>query len=465
MLAALAMASPQAQARLRLPTPGTTVALTLATPAVDFATTKVPTSATAVLERRILRNANRYALTVWWEQWGGDVERLANAPTTLKSDDVRRYSSVAYELAVSLATGAYSESVTGVPRDVAERRTRLLVEVLAGAHRANLGVTLDSGWGGGWQTGLWASQAAQAAWLLGETLPAADALMVARMLAFEADATLNRPIHYLRDRHGATLTPGDTGAEELAWDGMLLETAVELLPSHPRRAVWASGAYRRMVGSYARPQDVSSTRVVNGLPLASWLDGSNAETNALVVNHYRLHPDYAACVGFDLAAVTITSLVGDGVPDTAMSEASGVYRALSSVPFRGATIYVRGSSDIRYPWGTDWGTDRQIVFGALDAQVSALGLDRGLSTPARVWAQRHLGAVAAMQSRSATGQTYQPGDDNRYPQREEQIGTMAALSYLTDWVVANRLVKRDTHAPSSKAPAGLTSGGDVPRLR
>lgn len=424
---------------------------------------------TSVLLRDALRTAAKYYLNTWWtermagvEPYGSWTERLA-AKGTLDAEEVRRFSSVALALAAPLASGAYDPGVAGTDVATAKRRVAELVGLAARTHRAN--VARQVGWGGSWQSALWASQAALAGWLVGDALPAPDRVLMARMLAYEADAVLARPMHYLRDRGGKVLTPGDSGAEELSWDALGVLTAVELLPHHPRRALWMETAVRRFVAAYSLPADLHSDRVVNGRPLSKWLNGSNLEKSGWVVNHHRLNPDYT--VGFNVHAPLVAGLAGSRYPAAILHNQALLYRNISQTPFAsppyrapGGTVYVRGTPRLYFPTGADWGTGRQFVFGVLDTEVAALRLDRGLRTPARTWATLHLREVRRLQNRFATGQMFGAQTEDRYFAREEHAGALLAYGHLTDLLARAGRLRVDHRDPSAKVP--VPAGLDAP---
>jgi hypothetical protein len=423
-------------------------------PAVDHDT---PADPIAVRLRGALNRSNRYALTVWWDRYMAGVapyqaaEQRARTTYTIDSEEVRRYTSVAYSLAASLASGAYDQAVTGVDPVTATERVVELVHYVAVTHRAN--VATSYGWGGSVQASLWAAQAATAGWLIGAALPPPVQLMVGRMLAYEADTVLARKVHYLRDAHGRVLTPGDSGAEELAWDGVALYTAVELLPHHGHRALWAEAAYTRFVGAFARPVDVRSAVRVNGRATSSWLGGSNAEPDGFVVNHHRLNPDYTTDIA--LWAAPVAGLVGVDVPAAVIQGADLTYRALttkrfSSPPYLrpGGTVYRPGSSTVYYPQGADWGAHREAVYGSLDVQTAALSPNARVRAVATRWAVVHLDVVRTMQARFTTGQIYGPQSEDHYRAREEHAAMLLGTAYLTWWQHSNDGIEMDQDDPT-----------------
>lgn len=400
--------------------------------------------------RQALAMSSRYAVTVWWSQRMTGVEpywspaaRLATAGT-IDSEEVRRYSCVAYGLAAALVTGAYDERLAGVAAGVARDRVVQIVDYLVRTHRANLGVS--AGWGGSWQSAMWASEAAVAGWLVEPLLPQLTRTQLARMLAYEADAVAARKPKYLRDRGGRMLVPGDSGAEELAWDGVGAMTAVELLPRHPNRGTWAAAAYSRFAGAYARPADVGSRALVNGRPLGEWVGGSNVEPSGMVVNHGGVNPDYTT--DLSLWAAPVSALAGHGVPEAVLTNADVLYRALTTLrfpapPYRapGGTVYTR--TGLYYPAGVSWGREREVVYSSVDVQVAALSQDPAVRKSAAYWALLHLDKTRRMQARFTTGQVYGPETEDRYKAREEYAIKVLGVAQLTWWLHANRWLSVD----------------------
>jgi hypothetical protein len=419
-----------------------------------------PADKVGTLLRSTLGQSTKYALGTWWEQYMTGVEPYraagdrAETSNTMDSEEVRRYTSEAYAVAVALATGAYDPAVTGVDTLTAARRVAKIVDFVTSTHRVNLAGKV--GWGGSVQAGMWASEVAVAGWLIGPALSPTTQLFVGRMLAYEADVIAARQVHYLRDRSGRIRTPGNSGAEELAWDGVALWAAVELLPHHYRRPVWAEAAYRRFVGAYSRPADVHSGRVVNGYSLSAWLGGSNVEPTGFVVNHYRVNPDYTEDIA--LWGAPLSGLVGDGLPDALLEGADTTYRALTSYrfpspPFRapGGTVYQPGSTTLYYPSGADWGEHREAVFGSMDAQTAVLARTWQVRVTAGKWAAAHLDVVRRMQARYDTGQIHGPRSEDHYRAREEHDAFLLGNAYLTWWLAANKRLRVDTATADSKA--------------
>src|SRR5690606_14105697 len=127
---------------------------------------------------------------------------------------IRPPGSEALALATSVATGVYDPEVTGFSeqhaRDVAIR----LLTSIAYYHRVNS----PNGWGNAWQSALWAYNAAFAGWLLWDDLAPDDRRLVERMVVAEADRFLHYEVPYYQAPDGTVITPGDTKAEENAWN-------------------------------------------------------------------------------------------------------------------------------------------------------------------------------------------------------------------------------------------------------
>lgn len=390
-----------------------------------------PTDENTVRVREILLNANRYALTTWWTQ-----KAFARQKETYLlfggtgEFHIRPAASEAFALAVSMNTGAYDPRKAGVPIAAAKERTLRLVRSLAYRHVANT----PGGWGDHWQSALWASSAGTAGWLLWDELSATDREYLRRMVEHEADRFTEYGVPYYSTKSGTIVSPGDTKAEENAWNGRILQLATAMMPQHPRRELWQKKMIELMLSAFARPSDATSARQLHGRTLAEWLQGSNVGNDGSVVNHGRIHPDYFASVTDNIHGALLYTLAGLPTPQAALFNADTVYAALVHQPFAGKTIYREGSADVYYPEGTRWGTGRRMHFALLDTQARVFGFDRSLSKNGAYWEPLHAQAVLSMQQRSTDGRTYLKRAQDTYPGREEWVADLAAQAYLTKWL-------------------------------
>jgi len=411
----------------------------------DRFTAGLPSDDQAQRARAILLNANRYALQTWFPaKYGSQTGDYLDLGGTAEGN-IRPPGSEALALATSLATGAYDEQVTGFPAEHAREVAVRIVTSIAYRHEANH----ENGWGTDWQSALWAFNAAFAGWLLWDHLPPADQERLARMVRAEADAFLYYQVPYYQDETGRVITPGDSKAEENAWNAAFLNLAVSMMPNHPNRAVWQDKALELMISAYSRPSDLQNPTEINGKPVKDWLNGSNIFDDGTLVNHNRIHPDYFTSIANSVGAPLAYGLAGLPTPQAAFFNADIVYDALvdhvfTAPPYAapGGTIYVRGqdggaSADIYYPQGNDWGTSRQMHFLLLDTLAATFGFDHLASVPGREWARAHAERVLQMQSRFPDGRTYGAPSEDTYSGREEWVALLAARTYLTHWLDHN----------------------------
>jgi len=192
----------------------------------------------AELFGKILLNANKYALSTWWTNRGFD-QPAPDGYLDFKGVTEHRIRPVAAEaqgLAISLQLGLYNSNVTGVSRQEAEKKTIQLIRSLVHRHRANSDST--NSWGWVWQSPSWTAYTAMAGWLMWDELDATTQNELAKMVESEAEWVMSNKNHpkikTYRDRAGKIISPGDTGAEENAWDAYVLEAATAMMPHHPQ---------------------------------------------------------------------------------------------------------------------------------------------------------------------------------------------------------------------------------------
>jgi hypothetical protein len=347
-------------------------------------------------------------------------------------DVIRPACAAACALAVALKTGMYDPQVAGVACDEATARTIRLIRAVATAHNR-------ASWKYPWQSALWASTFSQAAWLLWEDLDPATRRLMASIVEFEADRFL-APGYRVPYWNGKG---GDTKAEENAWNSMVLQMAVAMMPQHPHSRAWRTMCSELMVSAYARPSDRQLTTVLDGRPARQWLQGYNAREDGSVLNHGFMHPDYMCCVALSLRAYLTQSLAGGPVPECTDFGATAVYRNLAShrwpsPPSKppGGTIYVPGRAEVYYPEGTDWYPDRIDHFYLLDTYVHVLGWDSG-GPPAQTWMRLRAEKLLERQSRTPDRCVYAPGEFTRYPKQEQEAAWLVSDAFLLHWLRSN----------------------------
>ena len=279
------------------------------------------------------------------------------------------------------------------------------------AHRTGQGATATGRqWGSQWQSALWAWQAAFAAWLLWEDLPAELRQAVVAMTVHEADRFADLPPPYAEFL--------DTKAEENAWNSLILALASEALPGHPHQAKWRERGREYMISAFATRADRSSERMVDGRPLRDWVQGANIHTDYTLENHGFVHPDYMSTVSLNLMNAVVYRLLGRPIPEAVLHNAQPVYDNLKFLSLPDGALL--------YPSGTDWNLHRVDMTWSLHVQMERLVKD----PQAGALAEISLATLERMQGRSAEGRIFAPREFPSYPGHESQAGWALATGLL-----------------------------------
>jgi hypothetical protein len=391
----------------------------------------------------------------------------------------------ALAVAIGLRTDAANPAVLGRSPTWAGGYVDHLVRSIACEHEA----VSPGGWGLGWQTAHWAMLTGAAAWLVWDELSPETRSDVTAMLVAEADRQLSLAIPYWGEADGTIVSPGDTKAEEDAWNAELLYLASVMMPSAAHAPLWRAKAAELAVAAYSTQSDLTSSVVVNGVSLADRLQGFNAYPDGTVENHDRIHPDYANSIQLLWQAADFARLAGVRVPQALFHHGGLVYSALSTVQFQagapspaggvyaepGGTVYVPGTDTIYYPQGDDWGTARRAHWVSLDAHALVyakyLHASGWPAADALDWHER--GQRALWRSSGAhDGRTYSinpvvADQQDTYPGREEYAAENLATAWLalyvgqigvprldTGTLAVPAATRRATRAPASAAHTG-----------
>jgi hypothetical protein len=404
----------------------------------------------------ILANANRYALTTWWRDVypslvgapmksaaaqisPDDVRGLTYSATTVSTvDSVRRLCMEAFSLATSIATGAYDPAGTGVTTaDATDRTIQIISKVVAGHLTSSPG-----GWGATSQSMFLASYLGTAAWMLWPRLSPQLQSQVAQMVYFEAEWGMDRPLQFYANAAGTILQPGDTGADQDSWYPMADQLATVMMPGNPHVSLWQNTVVRDALAAWARPSDDKNATVVNGAPVAAWINGrgSNVLSTGDLYNHNRYASDYSTLIYQNMQDVLLSAMAGQAAPQAVTALVAPVYAAYTTVNYRsppnlspGGTVYPPGAKVIYYPQGDDWGTGQYIPYALVDAETAAFGT--GTPTSA-TFGDLHAQAELALQQQPGhtDGHTYDSDAQYKYVGREEHVAQQAAQLYLTKFV-------------------------------
>jgi hypothetical protein len=390
---------------------------------------------------KILLNTNKYALTTWWQNKGFAAQSDKYLTFGgLKEPNIRPSASEALALAISIKTGAYDPAITGVSLKDAKAMAIKLTTSLAYQHKVNMA----QGWGDEWQSAFWAYLAGTAGYMLWNDMTATDQEYIRKMIEYEANRFNDYAVPYYRNKAGTIISPGDTKAEENAWNSSLLQLATAMMPNHLNWHKWMNKNIELMISSYSRPSDLNNSTMLHGKKVSDWLNGSNADEDGTVVNHSRIHPDYLISITQLFNAPLLYTLAGMPTPKAAFFNADIAYRALvdlkfNSPPFKspGGTIYIPKSANVFYPQGNDWGTHRRLHFAYMDATATAFKFDNLASLKGSYWEPYHAQIALDMQNRPGhtDGHTYETKAEDTYAGREEWVAQFAGRMYLTKWIM------------------------------
>ena len=164
-------------------------------------------------------------------------------------------------------------------------------------------------WGGGtWQASLETYGWGYAAHLLWDHLDADTRALVERVVTGEADILLTKEIE--------SGTPGNTAAEDAAWNTPAPALAAVMFPHHANRAAWEERAKRLAMNATARAEDESVGEPVDGLPVSEWMESVNANPDHTLENHGFFNPIYQQVVHVNIGeAAMIYEQAGHAVPE------------------------------------------------------------------------------------------------------------------------------------------------------
>ncbi|WP_052659327.1 cell wall-binding repeat-containing protein [Bacillus alveayuensis] len=420
-----------------------------------------PTDENAKRIEQILLNTNKYGLTTWWDTKNNFDEqdgRYLDFGGTLEHE-IRHPAAMSLGLATSIAFGIYDSSFTKVPKIEAINKTRKLISSLAYRHKSNS----KGGWGDHWQSAHWAYFAGFAGWLMWDELSESDRELVRKMVEYEANRFINYTVPYWKAKNGNINYPGDTKAEENAWNSQILQLATAMMPKHENWNLWMIKNLELMISSASTSSDMNNETILHGKKVKEWVNGSNINEDGTVINHGFIHPDYMEFIAFNNTAALQYTLANMQTPKAAFFHSDLVYKGFvdlqfDSPPFHapGGTIYRTDSSDIYYPSGNDWGTERRMQFATLDIFADVFGFDHLASKKGSYWEPLHAQKVLDMQKRHEDGRTYAAYDEDKYKGREEWVAHHAAWSWIAKWVNHSGKLKitNQSYGPTFKRLAG-----------
>ncbi|MDR2469419.1 MAG: hypothetical protein LBD27_02925 [Tannerella sp.] len=387
--------------------------------------------------RRLLSNAIRYNMA--WIEQSLPKDSLRGMYVLKKYDEqgVRPSASVCFAAAVALKCTKMNEREMGISRREAFARTIALVKGVAAAYKANRDD--GKGWGDVWQSAHWAALAGQGAWLLWEELDSETQRQAQTMVTAEA-ARFIRPdyrVPYWTASDGHVNTPGDTKAEENAWNAGILLLAMAMMPEHPQFDAWKRVANELLLSSYALESDLRNDQTVDGKPVKDWLKGYNVRDDGAVVNHNLVHPDYTTAVTLKTRSYVIQPFAAQPVLAASDLNLPFIYRSMveqvwTSPPYEppGSAMYIPGKAEVYYPQGTDWSKFRFDIYYLMDVGAHVFGWDDGLKHKAVDWMRIRADKIEAMQARHSNGSLFAKGEFETYPGCEQMTAWVLADAWL-----------------------------------
>lgn len=389
--------------------------------------------------RYVITNDRTVRLAPQWGQPYFDALSVHKTP----EESIRRSANSAQAAAIMLSTSKW-KNVQNISRAQLLAYARWQLRSIACQHAA----VTPGGWGLQWQSALWATTAGQAGWLLWDKLSRQERAYVAAMVASEADAVAARGPHYYRTRAGIEISPGNSKADEVSWDLTAPALALAMMPGDKRAATWRRTVVEYAIAAFARPSDLTSNTVVNGVNISKNLPGTNANEDGTITNHGIINPDYIQNVLHLWWAASMLRSAKVPVPESLFLNADIVYRALTVVKFEsppyaapGGIVYKPGGQ-IYYPQGVKWGARRPATFTGVDSFASIYSAP---DTQAAKFLAAHARDTRGMQLRWADGRIYDKGDvEESYALgREEYALSQTALAWWAGAVPSGPGLKLD----------------------
>ena len=194
-------------------------------------------------------------------------------------------------------------------------------------------------WGNSWQSAMWAANLGVAAYLVRDQLTTETRTAVERVVAAEADRFITLP--------PPGMEPGDTKAEENAWNLTAPAAALLLMPNHPNAAAWHQAVLRYGFNTMPVEADKNNSFVADGRPIREWVNTVQLNPDYTLENHGFFHPVYAMVSPVTLAQAAISyRFANKPIPDALKFNILEGWQMLRYV--------VLEDGEWLYPQGLDW---------------------------------------------------------------------------------------------------------------
>ncbi len=253
-----------------------------------------------------------YAKTIWHDAdvggyWG---DGLAPTPDKNGNGNVRGMSStmLGYAMLIHAMDEGWLDpklasplQQAGLSRDELLHYIELNLRFLNAHHLSNT-TGPNPKWGFSWQSTLWLGSSGPAALMVWKDLPDDVKTDFKRVAGSEADRIVAKPPKDYK--------PGDTGAEENAWDEYAPAVALAIDPASPHAGDWM-----KALKSYA--MNVYSIHADKGQEFVST---ANLFDDFTLENHGFFHADYVQVSGQDLGTSLVVLQMGDKLNGTHLAD-------------------------------------------------------------------------------------------------------------------------------------------------
>jgi hypothetical protein len=194
-------------------------------------------------------------------------------------------------------------------------------------------------WGDSWQSAMWAANLGVAAYLVRDRITPETRAAVERVVAWEADRFTTIP--------PPTMTPGDTKAEENAWDLTAASAALLLMPKHAHAENWQQTVLRYGFNTMPVAADKQNAAIADGKPVRDWVTTVQLNPDYTLENHGTFHPVYAMVSPVTLAQAAVTyRMAGRPIPDALKFNTIKGWEMLRYIALP--------DGEWLYPQGLDW---------------------------------------------------------------------------------------------------------------
>jgi hypothetical protein len=206
------------------------------------------------------------------------------------------------------------------------------------AHHLSTPDAKTPNWGFSWQSPLWLGASGPACLLVWKDLPDDIKSDFKRIVATEADRIVNKPPKDYK--------PGDTGAEENAWDEHAPAIALAVDPTNAHAKDWMKALKTYAVNVYSVKADKGQ----------EFVSTANLFDDFTLENHGFFHPDYVQVSGQHLGESLVFLQMGDKLNGTQFADEFKPYALhhLADCWEKVMKPLLLPDGEFAFPNGTDW---------------------------------------------------------------------------------------------------------------